>query len=88
VIDQAGVFWCAEWGGGRVRGYAPDGTVGADVALPVSQPTCPAFGGSDLYVTSARQGLSAEQCANQPGAGQVFVVKGVARGQAEHRVIL
>lgn len=88
VIDAAGNFCCAEWGASRLRCYAPSGAVLRDISLPVSQPTCPAFGGSDLYITTARQGLSEQALAGQPLAGQVFVARGVAAGQAEHRVIL
>jgi len=91
VIDAAGVFWCAEWGSARVRGYAPDGGVVGEVALPASQPSCPAFGGTglrDLYVTSAQMGLSAEALNSEPLAGQTFVMAGLEQGQAEHQVIL
>ena len=74
-----------------MRCYAPDGTVLRDVTLPATQPSCPAFGGPDLcdlFVTTARQGLSDPALADQPLAGQVFVAKGVAQGQREHEVIL
>ena len=91
VLDADGTFWCAEWGSSRVRAYAPDGDVLRDMNLPVSQPSCPAFGGPglrDLYVTTARQGLSGDALAGEPLAGQVFVARDVARGQREHEVIL
>jgi sugar lactone lactonase YvrE len=91
VIDAQGIFWCAEWGSSRVRGYAPDGSVVADVLLPVSQPSCPAFGGadlSDLYVTTARIDLTPDALAQEPLAGQVLLAKGLGKGQREHRVIL
>jgi len=91
VQDAQGNFWCAEWGSSRVRVYAPDGSVLRDVMLPVSQPSCPAFGGPDLrdlYVTTARQDLSDEALAAEPLAGQVFVATDIAQGQREHEVIL
>ena len=91
VLDAQGNFWCAEWGSSRVRAYAPDGSVLRDVMLPVSQPSCPAFGGPelrDLYVTTARQDLSEEALAAEPLAGQVFVATDIAQGQREHEVIL
>jgi sugar lactone lactonase YvrE len=88
VADAAGNFWCAEWGSSRVRCYDPSGAVLRDISLPVTQPTCPAFGGSDLYITTARQGLSAAALTAEPLAGQVFVAQGVAHGQSEHKVIL
>lgn len=88
VIDAAGNFWCAEWGSARVRCYAPSGAALRDIALPVSQPSCPALGGSDLYITTAREGLSEKALATEPLAGQVFVARNVAPGQPEHKVIL
>lgn len=88
VIDAGGNFWCAEWGSARVRCYAPDGSVLRDVILPTSQPSCPAFGGSDLYITTARQGMGADRMEREPLAGQVFVARDVAPGQQEHKVIL
>jgi len=91
VLDAQGNFWCAEWGSSRVRAYAPDGSVLRDVMLPVSQPSCPAFGGPelrDLYVTTARQDLSDKALAAEPLAGQVFVATDIAQGQREHEVIL
>jgi sugar lactone lactonase YvrE len=51
-------------------------------ALPVSQVSACAFGGpqlDELYVTSARCGLSAEQLEAEPHAGGVFLLRpGVA----------
>jgi len=91
VVDADGNFWCAEWGSSRVRCYDPGGRVLQEVRLPVSQPSCPAFGGPDLrdlYITTAREHLSAAALAAEPLAGQVFIAEGMAQGQAEHEVIL
>ncbi|WP_071673346.1 SMP-30/gluconolactonase/LRE family protein [Nioella nitratireducens] len=91
VVDSDGNFWCAEWGSSRVRAYARDGSVHRDVGLPVSQPSCPAFGGPelrDLYVTTARESLTETDLAREPLAGQVFVATETAQGQREHEVIL
>jgi sugar lactone lactonase YvrE len=78
VVDSEGFVWNAEWNGSRVVRYAPDGTIDRVVTLPVSRPTCPAFGGpglKTLYITSARQGLSEAQLAREPLAGSIFAVK-------------
>ncbi|MEO8757449.1 MAG: SMP-30/gluconolactonase/LRE family protein [Devosia sp.] len=78
TVDSEGYIWNACWGGGRVVRYAPDGHVDRVVTLPVSQVTCPAFGGPNLktlYLTSARENLSAEQLAKEPLAGSVFSIE-------------
>jgi sugar lactone lactonase YvrE len=61
-VDADGGIWIALFGGGALRRYTPEGTLDAHIRLPVTNPTCPAFGGADLstlYVTSARHRLAA-----------------------------
>lgn len=90
VIDAEGVFWVAQWGAGRVAGYGPDGRFLRAWSVPAPHASCPAFGGVDLttlYCTSALQGMDAAARAAAPWAGMTFVIPGVARGQAEHRVV-
>jgi sugar lactone lactonase YvrE len=85
AVDAEGGLWNAEWGGGRVVRYAPDGTVDRTVPLPISQPTSCAFGGrnfSTLYVTSARIGLPPETLAREPLAGSVFSIETGIQGLA------
>ena len=87
VFDADGVFWVAQWGAARVAAHGPDGALLRTVEVPARNATCPAFGGAglcDLYCTTARQGLA------HPGPldGAVFRAPDIARGQAEHRVIL
>ncbi len=71
TVDADGYVWVAIWGGGVLRRFAPDGSQDAVLPVPVSQPTSCAFGGpgmSDLYVTTARVGLTeAELKAAAPG---------------------
>jgi sugar lactone lactonase YvrE len=74
--DRHGNVWNAEWGGAQITVYAPDGSIALQFAVPVSQPTCVAFGGPELdhvFVTSAREDLSADMLANQPLAGDVLL---------------
>jgi sugar lactone lactonase YvrE len=55
-VDRDGFLWNAEFAGGRLVRYAPDGRIDRIVDLPVSHPTCCTFGGADfgtLFVTSA-----------------------------------
>ena len=89
VVDSEGYLWSARWGGSCVVRHAPDGSVDRIVELPVSNVTCPAFGGADLrtlYITSARQGLSAAELEAQPHAGSVFSIRVDVPGQTEHIV--
>lgn len=90
VVDAAGYLWSAQWGSGRVARYGPDGVFDRAVDLPVSQPTCPAFGGPDLktlFVTSAWQGFDATARDAEPLAGAVFAIDVDAAGQREHAFI-
>jgi L-arabinonolactonase len=86
-IDAEGCLWNAEWGGGRVTRYSPEGAVSYVLEIPVSQPTCVAFGGPDLRwlcVTSARLGLSQEALSRQPEAGNLFIYRTNFKGVFEN----
>lgn len=88
TVDAEGFLWNAQWGGGKVVRYNPQGEVALEIPLPVSQPTCVAFGGSELnllMVTSANIGLSAEQTEQQPQAGNLFIYKTPFQGLPESR---
>jgi len=72
TVDADGFVWLALWGGAALHRYDPEGARERIVPLPVTHPTSCAFGGSDLdelYVTSARRPLSADERARQPMAG-------------------
>ncbi|MGB7316477.1 MAG: SMP-30/gluconolactonase/LRE family protein [Planktotalea sp.] len=87
VIDANGTFWVALWGASRVNGYAQDGRLIASHSFDARHTSCPAFGGddlSDLYVTSATQGIRGDLGNN----GKTFCVPNVSKGQQEHQVIL
>ncbi len=75
-IDADDHLWNAQWGAGEIVRYRPDGSVERRLKLPVSQPSCVAFGGPDLnqlMITTARVDLTAAQCAQQPLAGALLV---------------
>jgi L-arabinonolactonase len=87
-IDAEGHLWSAQWGAGRVVRYAPDGSVSAILEVPTSQVTCVAFGGAALdllFVTSAKEGMSAATLQEQPNAGDVFVYKVNIKGLPDPR---
>ena len=56
TVDSEGFVWCAQWYGGQVVRYDPDGKVHRRVRLPVRQVASLNFGGPDLldlYITTA-----------------------------------
>lgn len=91
VIDADGNFWNAQWNGWRVACYAPDGSFLRAIEVGGAHSSCPAFGGPDLttlFCTTAAGRVTASDRARSEDQGKVFFAEGVAKGQAEHRVIL
>jgi len=91
VWDADGYFWNAQWGAARLARYDANGQLDRALGLPVSQVSCPAFGGADLdllFATTASEGLSEAERRAQPHAGQTFVSHQQITGQMEHRVVL
>lgn len=88
AVDAEGCLWFALFAGGRLARYRPDGRLDRIVELPVTNPTCPCFGGPDLktlYVTSARKFLDARTLAGEPLAGALLAIEGLGQGLPEHR---
>ena len=86
TVDAEGHLWCAHMFGGRVRRYAPDGTVDREISLPVPQVTSCAFGGADLdtlYITTASIGMDRSALADAPQAGALFACDPGVRGLPE-----
>jgi sugar lactone lactonase YvrE len=57
TVDSEGFVWSAQWYGGCVIRYDPDGHVERRIALPAKQIASLTFGGldlSDIYITTAR----------------------------------
>ncbi|MFI1001332.1 SMP-30/gluconolactonase/LRE family protein [Streptomyces galbus] len=80
TVDAEGCVWVALWDGGAVRRYTPAGELDQVIELPTPRVTACAFGGpdlTDLYLTTARVGLTAPQ----PLAGSLLVVPGAGKGQ-------
>lgn len=74
-IDVDDHLWVAVFGGGVVRRFDPDGLVVAQLELPAPNVTSCCFGGpgyQDLYVTTARTGLTPQQEETHPLSGSVF----------------
>lgn len=88
TVDAEGCLWSTHWGGGKIVRHAPDGAVLQEVSLPVTNPTCLAFGGPDyrtLFITTARFQLSADQLKREPLAGVVLKIRTDVAGMPEPR---
>lgn len=76
AADAEGMLWVALWGGAQITRWDPaTGRLLAAVRLPALNVTSCAFGGpelSDLYVTSARKGMTAAQLEQYPHSGGLF----------------
>lgn len=86
TVDQEGGVWVAFWGGWRVVRFAPNGWLVDEIMLPVANPTSCAFGGADLdelYITTARLGLSEAERSQQPLAGDLFRIRPGVKGIEE-----
>lgn len=82
TVDEDGYVWSAQFGGGCVIRYAPDGTEVEHHDVPATNVTSLTFGGeeyADLYVTTA----SFEAPADEEPAGGVFVLDVGADGVPE-----
>jgi sugar lactone lactonase YvrE len=87
-VDEAGFYWSALYAGNRVVRISPEGEIVAEIAIPALNCTMIAFGGADLktaYVTTARQGLNADDLAANPLSGGIFSFRVDVPGLPEHR---
>jgi len=89
AIDSEGLLWVACWGGSRVERVDPSfGRTGEGVRLPTSNVSSVAFGGpgmDDMYITTAREEMSAAQRAAEPEAGNIFVARPGVCGPPSYR---
>jgi sugar lactone lactonase YvrE len=64
--------------GGCVARFTPDGRLDRLIEVPASRVTMCAFGGADyrtLFITTAHEGMSAEERAAEPHAGDIFAIE-------------
>ncbi len=91
VCDSEGYLWNAQYGASRLARYNPDGQLSNVIMFPVSQLTCPSFGGDSfntIFTTSAYQGLSSDNLKAEPLAGKVFYFQSEIVGLPEYQVKL
>ncbi|MBA3507967.1 MAG: SMP-30/gluconolactonase/LRE family protein [Betaproteobacteria bacterium] len=77
TIDCEGYLWSAQFEGGCLIRYAPDGSMERVIRLPVSKPASCAFGGAgyrQLFVSTATRGLSDQRLRAEPLAGSILVL--------------
>ncbi|MEM7774078.1 MAG: SMP-30/gluconolactonase/LRE family protein [Pseudomonadota bacterium] len=86
TVDAEGCLWNARYGAGLVARITPDGRVDTTFEIATKNLTACTLGGSDLrdlYVTSARQRMSAEELKADPNAGAVFHARVATPGLPE-----
>jgi sugar lactone lactonase YvrE len=89
AMDSEGCYWVAMFEGARVLRLSPAGEVLQQLALPVTCPTMPCFGGADLrtlYITSSRENRPAAELAREPLAGRVLMARVDVPGLPAHCV--
>jgi sugar lactone lactonase YvrE len=88
AIDAEGMIWVAMFRGSTVRRFNPtNGALLETVELPASNVTSCAFGGDDLrdlYITTARVGLTDDAARQQPLAGGLFCARVDTPGVLAH----
>ena len=90
TVDAQGYIWNAQWGASQVVRYSPAGEIDFILPLPLSQPTCVAFGGPQLdrlFITSATQGLDKSALLAEPEAGNVLIFQTNINGTADSRFV-
>lgn len=79
TIDTEGMIWLAHWAGQRVCRWDPQlGELLDTISTPAPHTSCCCFGGPDrteLYITTARKGLTPEQLTAHPRSGHLFRCK-------------
>jgi L-arabinonolactonase len=83
TVDEEGCVWSAMWGGWRVVRYTPTGEIEREVRLPVERVSSCTFGGAgldELYITTAQEGMNAEERRLQRQAGDIFRLRPGVRG--------
>ena len=91
AMDTQGHYWIAMFEGQSLLCLGADGRLLQTLHLPVRCPTMPCFGGADLrtlYITSSREGRSAQELLDQPLAGCVLSLRVAVPGLPAHCAML
>lgn len=88
AVDVDGYLWSCMVATGQLVRLAPDGSVDRIIQTPVTNPTCPAFGGEKLdtlFFTSHTLRLTPETLAAEPLSGGLFAFNPGVSGIPEPR---
>ncbi|MBU9720097.1 MULTISPECIES: SMP-30/gluconolactonase/LRE family protein [Bacillaceae] len=89
TIDNDGMLWVACWGGGHVLHCNPKtGEIVSKIEVPATNVTSCTFGGEkmdELYITTARLGISEEELKKEPNAGGLFRMKLNVKGAPSYK---
>ncbi|SEW44447.1 SMP-30/gluconolactonase/LRE family protein [Chitinophaga arvensicola] len=87
-MDQEGMLWVAMWGGKSVHRYHPgSGELMGKIWVDAPHVSSCAFGGHDmnqLFITTAREGLTPAQLQDYPHSGDLFAVQLPFTGAPAH----
>lgn len=85
AMDVEGCIWSAVYGGGKVIRISPTGQLIGQIDLPTRNPTCPAFVGTELFITSAKDIVDDERLPQSVRyGGRVFRVDVGVRGKPKN----
>ncbi|GLI78860.1 rRNA-processing protein cgr1 [Penicillium ochrochloron] len=85
AIDVEGCIWTAIYGGGKVLRISPEGQIIGQIDLPTRNPTCPAFVGTELFITSAKDDRDDEKLPQSVRyGGRLFKVDVGVRGKPKN----
>lgn len=80
AMDVDGNYWSAGPSAGCINCFSPSGVLLTKLPFPVPGPTMPCFADGFMYVTSLREGKSAEVLAQYPTLGGLFRTPAPAQG--------
>ncbi|KAL4974854.1 hypothetical protein BDW66DRAFT_138720 [Aspergillus desertorum] len=85
AIDVEGCIWSAIYGGGKVIRIDTQGKVIGEISLPTRNITCPAFVGTELFITTAKDDKNDDQFPDSIRyGGHVYRVDVGVQGQPRH----
>ncbi|KAK1142886.1 rRNA-processing protein cgr1 [Aspergillus melleus] len=86
AIDVEGCIWSAIYGGGKVIRISPEGKLIGEVSLPTRNITCPAFVGTELFITTAKDEANDDQFPDSVRyGGRIFKIDVGIKGQPKHK---